>query len=892
MAKCVDDLIKAAGGAVTRKEAQEIIAEIERRFNRKMPKEKPVTKFPSKRDYEKAKAEGRDPTALSPEERMVEAATEAFAEAVQLKKEKLRRQELQIEKQVIRQTQLMRLGGNVKAVESMLVDPQGELTLQGRIRSTREGYLARLAEPMDNLAADPEWRRLDPVVRETLLAEALLNDTASVDKNHKGPITRTAIEELAYAFRTMDNDAYHRKNAAGADIHYTPGHVPQMWNPSAVRLFGLSAADKARLVVATEATRKALVTKAQARWVEYVLPRIDPARYVDQNTGAPLMDEELREVLSGIWRTIASNGLTGEPSVGQAALATQLGARREVWFLDAQGFVEANREFGARDLFSALTGEAVRHAREIALLETYGPNPAMGFKTDLAWSMGNQAEVNPGAGRKGSHRAQIIFDELSGKGMGAPEDRAAVDSLAKYDLVSRSMKGLRNLIVSAKLGMLPFSQINDLATFRAMARADGLGTGKTIKSALSMFNPANVADRKLARRHGILSQMVLGDAALRYGGDTGSGQGWTSQLANATVKWSGAQHWTDSLKQAYQVNIGWHLAEARHLAFDALPKDFGAMVRRYGITADEWEVIRRAETVEIAGEQTVTPHTVARAQTPDLLRPELGGGKRLRGVESAEQIKIREAALKVGAMMAEEADIAILQPGAKEKAIASGGTLEGTISGELMRSAFFFKTFSVAMLTKALPRIAESGQGLGKVRVMTEFMLLNMVAGAMTIQLKEIVKGRNPRDMEEPEFWASAFMQAGGLGIFGDFFFADQNRFGGGLAESAAGPVAGFFADLQRLTVGNMQQAADGKDPRFVAEAIQFGKNYTPLMNLWYTRLALDHAIFFHVQEAANPGYLRRSRRRIEKGNQSFWWSPDDNLPEGPPDLSQAFGGD
>jgi len=372
---------------------------------------------------------------------------------------------------------------------------------------------------------------------------------------------------------------------------------------------------------------------------------------------------------------------------------------------------------------------------------------------------------------------------------------------------------------------------------------------------------------------------VLGDAALRYGGDTGSGQGWTSKLANATVKYSGAQHWTDSLKQAFQVSIGWHLADARGLSFDQLSGKFGELIRRYGITAEEWDIIRKSETVTLAGEQTITPHTVAR-YVP-------------REFDAAAYAKVRNAAEKVGAMMAEEADIAILQPGAKERAIASGGTLEGTISGELMRSTFFFKTFSVAMLTKALPRIIESGKGapLGRTRVMTEFALASTIAGAVTLQLKELAKGRNPRDQADPEFWAAAFMQAGGLGIFGDFLFADQNRFGGGLAETMGGPVIGFIGDMQRLTVGNVQQAAGGKDPKLAADTIQFVKNYTPLMNLWYTRLALDHALFYHMQDAANPGYLRRIRRRVEnQQNQSWWWSPQENVPD-VPDLTEMFGG-
>lgn len=893
MANCIDDILKAGRGVITRKEAEAIIAEVERRFKQKMPKAtkghniftrpgKPGSGRSGGPEY-KADAEG----SKSRETLMQEAAVDAYQEKLQGKQEKLRRNELQIEKQALLNTQLAKLGGNVAAVESLLVDAKGELHLQGRIRAERERYLGQLTGAMDALAKDTEWRRMAPLARETALAAAMMDPNMGRKQGNTPAQGRpNAIEELAFAFRAMDDDAFARKNAAGADIHYTPGHVPQLWEPSSVRLFGLSAADKARLVTASAATRRAMVTRAQARWVEFVLPRVDRGRYLDPETGLPMHDEQLSEVLSGIWRTIASSGLTGDVVVGEAALATSLGARREVWFKDPQSFVEANREFGARDLFSAISGEATRHAREIALLEMFGPNPTMGFKTLLAEGMARQAEGNLGAGRKGSHRAEIIFNELAGKGLGPPEDKASFDSLASYDLVSRASKGMRNLIASAKLGMLPFSQINDLATFRMMAISDGLGTGRTLRNFLAAFNPLNSADRMAARQYSIMAQMMIGDAALRFGGDTGNGQGWTSRLANATVKWSGAQHWTDTGKMGFQITIGQRLAEARGIDFAKLPERQRLMLERYGIDAAGWDIVRRAQPVELFGYDTITPLSVSKVVDP-------GWHTKSAKVSEASDAQIREVAARIGALMAEEADVAILQPGAKEKALAAGSTYEGTISGELMRSVFFFKTFTVAMITKAWPRVIESrGPGLGRAGAVTEFLLANMIAGALTIQLREIARGRNPRDTYEPEFWAAAFAQAGGFGIFGDFVFADQNRFGGGLAESIMGPQWGLIGDAQRLTVGNLQQAAAGDDPKFAAEAIQFGKNYAPLMNLWYTRIALDHLLFYHAQEAANPGYLRRVRKRVERDGQTWWWDPADAAPEGPPDVTQMFGGE
>ena len=51
--------------------------------------------------------------------------------------------------------------------------------------------------------------------------------------------------------------------------------------------------------------------------------------------------------------------------------------------------------------------------------------------------------------------------------------------------------------------------------------------------------------------------------------------------------------------------------------------------------------------------------------------------------------------------------------------------------------------------------------------------------------------------------------------------------------------------------------------------------NNTPYANLFYTRAAADYLFLYSVQEALNPGALRRMERRIEKENgQTFLLSP------------------
>jgi hypothetical protein len=42
------------------------------------------------------------------------------------------------------------------------------------------------------------------------------------------------------------------------------------------------------------------------------------------------------------------------------------------------------------------------------------------------------------------------------------------------------------------------------------------------------------------------------------------------------------------------------------------------------------------------------------------------------------------------------------------------------------------------------------------------------------------------------------------------------------------------------------------------ANSLRVALNHTPFINLFYTRMALDYLVLYRMQEAVNPGYLRR----------------------------------
>jgi hypothetical protein len=203
--------------------------------------------------------------------------------------------------------------------------------------------------------------------------------------------------------------------------------------------------------------------------------------------------------------------------------------------------------------------------------------------------------------------------------------------------------------------------------------------------------------------------------------------------------------------------------------------------------------------------------------------------------------------------------------------MASLGTQAGTPAGELVRLLMQFKTFTITYMTRSLGReFRRDGIDAGG---LAHLIAATTALGYLSMTLKDLAKGRNPREPDDAASYgklvAAAMVQGGGLGIYGDFLFGEANRVGGGFIGTLAGPTAGSIEGVQKLL-----SAARGEG-NAAAEAIRLGVGHTPFVNLFYARAGLDYAVIYRLQEWANPGYLRRMEQRVKRdNNQTFWLRP------------------
>ena len=606
-------------------------------------------------------------------------------------------------------------------------------------------------------------------------------------------------------------------------------------------------------------------------WRNHVLPRLDLERMIDGRTGKPFTPSTIEQALKDVFENIKTDGWAARTPSGLNAGRARANRRADPRFLvfrDADAWMEYQDAFSKGDFFDAMMGHIDGMSRDIALMQALGPNPNAGltFAEQTLRKMlttGDGVEGRLTGAESAIHRARQAYELFTGT-----TNRPVNATLA------RVMGNTRQLLTAAHLGSAVISAVSDIGFTRITARMNGMRTDKVLGRAVSLLD---VNERNLAMRLGLIAEEATQMAAAqhRYIGEVWGGE-LSRQISDTVLKVSGLSPWTQTMKWAFGMELSGFLADNAGRAFKDLPKALQGSFKRYNISAAEWERMRSAPLYDGRGSKFLRPEDIAAIEG---LPP--GEGDRL--------------ANKLLAMVHAETNFAI--PSASligRSSFLPSGAKPGTVSGELLRSTLLFKNFAVTMLFTHVRRAAMMASPADRLAYTGELLISSALLGAFALQAKEVTKGRDPRPMAGSDFWFAALLQGGGLGIFGDFMFADANRFGGGIGETVAGPVFSAANDLRRLTVGNAQEWAAGEsleESDAALEAVDFMSRYTPGSSIWYARLALDRYVWDRASLMADPDAADKMQRAINKSEregQGYFFPPGAMKPQRAPDLAGA----
>ncbi|MGF7151328.1 hypothetical protein FHS96_004991 [Sphingomonas zeicaulis] len=653
-----------------------------------------------------------------------------------------------------------------------------------------------------------------------------------------------AAREVAEAFGKTADMLRSRFNAAGGAIgHRADWGLPQAHDNVRVRAAGYEA------------------------WRDFTAPLLDAGRMVDEATGAPFTPEGLELALREVWESIRTDGWNRRTEGAGFAgkLANRRSDSRFLLFRNADDWLTYQDRFGTGTAWDAMLGHMQGMSRDIALLEVLGPNPAA-TKRWLQDRLQKLAALDPNPSQKRLDRARAVakqfddlYDVVTGK-LGTPVNGR----------VARAFGGVRSFLTAAKLGSAAISATTDVGFQAVTRRFNGLPVVGAMTGYLKLLNPAAGADRRTAVRLGLIAEEAskMASALHRYIDESASPE-IAKRMSDAVLRVSGLSAWTQAGRWAFGMEVLGHLGDQVGKQFDDLDPSLRGMMQRYGIEADDWDVMRATPLYEADG-------SLGKAQ---FLRPEDIGDEVL-----------GDTLLR---MVLTETDYAVPTATARARATLSFGQQPGTLGGEIIRNAALFKSFGVSMLLTHGARMMQRPNMSGRLAYFAGLTVTTGLLGGLALQMKELAKGRDPRDMGSEEFWGAALLQGGGFGIFGDFFTATENRFGGGLAETLAGPVVSAASDAAKVTIGNAMKAARGEPEKINAgrDTVKLLKNYTPGGSIWYLRAAYERMVLDVLAQEIDPDYYESWQRMedvaAEQG-QGYWWRPGENAPSRLPEQAEA----
>jgi hypothetical protein len=601
--------------------------------------------------------------------------------------------------------------------------------------------------------------------------------------------------------------------------------------------------------------------------------------------------------------TVSTDGFNKTKTSGNSSkLGNRHQEHRSLHFKSPEDWIAYNNKFGEKDILLTINDHIDGMSQEIALMEVFGSNPVQSYE-QLKYLVQQDEIVNRGERKRGTSTMDEVFRIVSGSQVSGDE------AAANY------MRASRNYMSSTMLGGAQLSAIADVA-FQGMTTARHMGLLKggkaSVEGVLASFMAGGktaTQKKKLALRLGLTqgawSNMAMGGN--RFTDIAGKSNEMSAKWADFTFKLSGLNAWTDMQQNTFNLEFMSAMGEATGKRWDKLDEGMRMTFQEYGINPADWELMRKLPThivknadVQFLPGSKVTvkyfdPNQLRGAGLFDeleVLKQQLFDknlNKKARkqlNTDVAElegRIRGQNALVdKFQAMVLTERDYAVPNPDARTRAISTGGQGAGTKAGEAARMLTMFKSFPVTLMLTHMQRSMRIAKG-GRLAYAGAMVAVTTAMGALALQAKDMSRGRTPREMDSKEFALAAFLQGGGVGILGDFFFSDQNRFGGGLAVTLAGPAAGKLKEVIGFGQATIPNLINGDLDEVAADTLDLVKNNTPIASsLWQTRVVWERA-FEQAQIAVSPRYgkklHRKARRRTKTYKQDHWWGPGQAVP-------------
>ncbi|MFN3612629.1 hypothetical protein, partial [Tepidimonas sp.] len=378
-------------------------------------------------------------------------------------------------------------------------------------------------------------------------------------------------DKLARDFAT----AYTKTQGVAVDLFNTVGG-------------SMNKLDNYRLPQAQSAAK--LVKAGEKRWIDAHMKALDWSRMAWPD-GSPIDPPDRQRVLKFVYDTITTNGAvkideTAARGRGRA-LGNALEKHRFLIYKDASSWLSAHEEFGDGNPFDVIVRHIDDMAHRIAAVETFGPTPELARQNLHGLVRKFAAEK----GGKAAAEAEAVMNNKFDPMFETAMRQNPMDPNSNFGAL---VVGTSNILTSAQLGSAALLAIPgdfmQTTMVRAFNRMNVLG-------GVDFYLKSIATDRafmtKIAAQSGfVMDEAVMSTyAAQRFTGLSTIGPQATRRVSDSVMRLSLLSGHTRAARWSVQAEFMGLMARSADAEFDKLP--FKAVLQRYGITPDEWDVFRQ-----------------------------------------------------------------------------------------------------------------------------------------------------------------------------------------------------------------------------------------------------------------------------------------------------------
>ena len=596
-------------------------------------------------------------------------------------------------------------------------------------------------------------------------------------------------------------------------------------------------------------------------WKNFIMQYLDGDRTFGNtdNIDSFLMNSYNSLVGNKIQVADGASGVFGSNSVTKG-----ISNKRVLHFKSAKDWYAYNEKFGTGSLKETYYSGLMTAGRNIGMLDTLGTKPKENFEKIRVAISNRMLANNRSTESLSSYRQFEKFMNVVDGTVYTFDGGKFGFAVAKWSAIGRAVGNV------AKLGGAVISAAADVGIYASEMKYQGRsflgGMGEAMGGIAKIKNTKQKRD--IAKGLGFLGDGTTYDISGRFQVGDNLNKGWT-KIQRTFFKYNLLSWWTNTLKENSMLGMANYYANQKNLSFNQLNKPLQSFFGLYNIDATKWDIIRKtAMSKADDGTEFINISELSNMSDADI--------KKITGMNdlSKTELQMEKDKFKysVSGMLLDRSIYAVIEPDARTKGTMTQGTLAGTGMGEAIRFVGQFKAFPMAIGNKVLGReiaflrkgpnqdIGRGIKGLASVVVVSGFM------GYMSMTAKDLLKGKEPRDPNNFNTIMAAFLQGGGLGIYGDVLFKEQ-RDAGSVAAGLIGPAPTTVIDLGLA----LKYALSGEGGKAGKAAYRTVSSNIPFLNLFYIKTIFDYMIGFQIMETMNPGVLKRVEKRMKKDyNQEY----------------------